>query len=422
MAVSDSGTASGPVAAVDGDRLWAALMEMARIGATPGGGVGRLALTDLDRDGRDLFVSWCQEASLEVRIDRMGNIRARRPGTKPDAPPVMTGSHLDTQPLGGKFDGAYGVLAGLEVMRALNDAAVETRAPLEVVVWSDEEGVRFAGGAMASAVFAGRFGLDQALALPDREGTTTFGEELARIGYDGDAPCGGEPVSAFFEAQIEQGPVLDAAGTPIGAVLGAQGQRCYLVTVTGEEGHAGTLPMDLRRDAMVGAARMIDALNGLAFEFEPNPVITTGYLAVRPNSRNTIPGQVTFSIDARHPDDATMTAIDAQLRAVLKKTADQAGLGLELTQTSARDAVVFDPACVQAVRDAADRLGVAWRDIHSGAGHDACNLALCAPTGMIFVPCDDGISHNEREAARPENLATGCRILLDAMARWAGTV
>ncbi|MEQ9171807.1 MAG: Zn-dependent hydrolase [Rhodospirillales bacterium] len=413
-------TAAGITAPVNGDRLWRSLMEMAEIGATPGGGVGRIALTDLDKAGRDLFARWCKDAGLAVRIDRMGNIIGRRAGADDDAPPVVTGSHLDSQPLGGKFDGAYGVLAGLEVVRALNDAGVTTRAPLEIINWTDEEGVRFAAGVVASGVYAGRFDLDYGRNLPDREGTTTMARELARIGYDGKAPCGGYPISAFFEAHIEQGPVLEREGAVIGAVLGAQGQRCYAVTVTGEEGHAGTLPMALRRDAMVGAARMIDGLNRLAFEFDPVPVLTTGYVQVRPNSRNTVPGRVAFSIDVRHPDDAVLADICLRAETLCRTIAEGAGLQVQVTETSARDSIAFDPGCIDAVRVAARRQGLACRDIHSGAGHDACNLARCAPTGMIFVPCKDGISHNEREATAPEDLAAGCQVLLEVMIARAG--
>jgi N-carbamoyl-L-amino-acid hydrolase len=404
---------------VDGQRLWHSLMEMASIGATPKGGVGRLALTDLDKQARDLFVRWCEAAGCAVRVDRMGNIFARRPGTEDALPPVMTGSHLDTQPLGGKFDGAYGVLAGLEAVRALNEAGVATRAPIDVVVWTDEEGARFKAGIMGSGVFAGLHDLAAALANPDGDGRTT-GAELARIDYAGAAPVGSIPVAAFFEAHIEQGPLLEAEGTPIGVVLGGQGQRCFRVTVEGEEGHAGTLPMDRRRDALLGAARMIDALNGVAFRHEPHPVITVGALQVRPNSPNTIPGQAVFSIDSRHPDDATLATVAADMRAACEDIAAAAGLGVDLEQTSARGSVAFDAACIAMVRRAAERLGLAHRDIYSGAGHDACNLARIAPTGMIFVPCEKGISHNELENARPEDLAAGCDVLLQVLLERAG--
>ena len=305
---------------VNGARLWDSLMEMGRIGATPKGGVGRLALTDADGQARDLFVGWCEASGCAVRVDRMGNIFARRAGTDDSLAPVMTGSHLDSQPLGGRFDGAYGVLAGLEVVRALNDADAATRAPLDVVAWTDEEGARFKAGMMGSGVFAGLQDLAVALANADPDGRT-MGAELARIGYAGAEPVGGTPVAAFFEAHIEQGPVLEAEGMAVGVVLGGQGQRCFRVTVTGEEGHAGTLPMERRKDALLGAARMIAAVNGVAFAHQPHPVITVGALQVRPNSPNTIPGQAVFTIDSRHPDDDTLAAVAGDMRAACEAVA-----------------------------------------------------------------------------------------------------
>jgi N-carbamoyl-L-amino-acid hydrolase len=396
---------------VNGQRLWDSLMEMGYIGATPGGGVGRLALTELDRQGRDLFVRWCEGAGCAVRVDRMGNIFARRSGSDDTRPVVMTGSHLDTQPLGGKFDGIYGVLAGLEIVRTLNEAGVRTFAPIDVVNWTDEEGVRFGSGTLASAVFSGLCELDDALARTDLDGNT-FGSELEQIGYAGAEPVGGYPVAAFFEAHIEQGPILEAEGKTIGVVLGAQGQRCFKVTVEGEEGHAGTLPMERRRDALVGTARMIDALNAIAFHHEPHPVITVGAIKVRPNSRNTIPGQVVFSIDSRHPDNNLLATIAKEIREVCERIAGNMQLNLAFEQISERATNIFDDRCIVSVRSAAARLGIPHRDIYSGAGHDACNLTHYAPAGMIFVPCENGISHNEKENARPEHLAAGCNVLL----------
>ncbi|RMD62511.1 MAG: Zn-dependent hydrolase [Alphaproteobacteria bacterium] len=403
----------------DERRLWDSLMEMARIGATPGGGVGRLALTDLDREARDLFVRWAEDAGCTVRIDRIGNIFARRSGGDESLPPVMTGSHLDTQPLGGRFDGIFGVLAGLEVVRTLNDAGIATRHPIEVVVWTDEEGARFRAGTAGSSAFTGLRSVDDMLALRDPDGKT-LGAELARIGYAGNAPVGGMAVAAFFEAHIEQGPILEAEGTTIGAVQGAQGQRCFLVTVEGEEGHAGTMPMDRRRDALLGAARMVDALNAIAFRHRPMPVITVGSLRVRPDSPNTIPGAVTFTIDSRHPDDATLDRVGAEMRSTCEDIARDLDLALVMTETSHRASVSFDPDCVEAVRRAAARLGHTCRDIYSGAGHDACNMAHITPTGMIFVPCEKGISHNEKENARPEDLAAGADVLLHVLVERAG--
>ena len=397
----------------DGDRLWASLMEMGRIGATPGGGVGRIALTELDRQARDLFVGWCEESGCTVRIDRMGNIFARRPGSDGTLAPMMTGSHLDTQPLGGKFDGIYGVLAGLEAIRAMNDAGVTTRAPIDVVVWTDEEGVRFSG-MLASGVFSGVYTLEDALARTDPDGVT-MAAALEAIGYAGSEPVGGNPPRAFFEAHIEQGPILETEGKTVGVVMGAQGQRCFQVTVTGEEGHAGTLPMELRRDALLGAARMVDGVNAVAFEHQPHPVITVGSVSVRPNSPNTIAGQTQFSIDSRHPDDGVLETVEKQMRDTCDAIAAKSGLGIAFERISGRSSVGFDESCIRSIRETAERLSIPHRDMYSGAGHDACNLALAAPSGMIFVPCEGGISHNEREYAKPEDLADGCSVLMHVL-------
>ncbi len=401
---------SGEAIRADGDRLWASLMEMGRIGATPGGGVGRIALTELDKQARDLFVGWCEESGCTVRIDRMGNIFARRPGSDATLAPVMTGSHLDTQPLGGKFDGIYGVLAGLEAVRAMNDAGVTTRAPIDVVVWTDEEGVRFSG-MLASGVFSGVYTLEEALARTDPDGVT-MAAALEAIGYAGSEPVGDNSPRAFFEAHIEQGPILEAEGKTVGVVMGAQGQRCFQVTVTGEEGHAGTLPMTLRRDALLGAARMVGAVNAVAFEHEPHPVITVGSFNARPNSPNTISGQTRFSIDSRHPDNGVLATVEKQMHESCAAIAAEANLKISFELVAERASVSFDEGCVSGIREAAQRLSIPHLDIYSGAGHDACNLALAAPTGMIFVPCERGISHNEQENAKPEDLADGCSVLI----------
>ena len=399
------------------DRLWSTHMDLAKIGATPGGGVGRLALTDLDRQARDLFVSWCREAGCAVRVDRIGNIFARRAGTDESLSPVMTGSHLDTQPLGGRFDGIFGVLAGLEAVRALDEAGTKTRRPIDVVVWTDEEGARFRTGLMGSHVFCEPETLGKALANRDEQGSLV-GDELTRIGYAG-TELPGIPVHAYFEAHIEQGTVMEKAGIVIGVVEGAQGSMRFRVTVTGEEGHAGTLPMTQRHDALLGAARMIDAVNKVAFQHDPHPVITVGAMQVRPNSPNTVPGGAVFTIDARHPESKVLDAIDREMRAACARIAEADGLGLKGEQTSDNDPVAFHPRCVASVRAAAKALGISHRDIFSGAGHDACNLARIAPTGMIFVPCEKGISHNEKENARPEDLAAGCDVLIQVLAEWA---
>ena len=401
------------------DRLWRSLMEMARIGATAKGGCARFALTDLDREARDLFVAWCREAGCEVTIDKVGNLFARRPGRQPERPPVLTGSHLDTQPHGGKFDGVYGVLAGLEVMRALNDAGVETMAPVEAVVWNNEEGVRFQPGLTGSGTFGGVYELDFALDLRDAEGRR-FGDELARIGYAGEAAVGGRPLDSFFEAHIEQGPVLEREGKTIGVVTHVQGMRFFEVTVSGADAHAGTTPMAARRDAMVGAAAMVLEVDRTARENAPDARLTVGQLAVNPNSANTVPGEVTFTIDMRHPESATLDRLEAHLRAAFGEIAGGAGLEVEMTQSFSSPPVVFDEACVAVVREAAAGLGYRHREMISGAGHDACYVSRVAPCAMVFVPCLGGVSHAEAESATPEDLAAGCHVLIHAILARAG--
>jgi N-carbamoyl-L-amino-acid hydrolase len=399
---------------VNGDRLWESLMEMAKIGATEKGGNCRLALTDLDKQGRDLFVRWCEEAGCTISVDKMGNIFARRPGKDPSLPPVLAGSHLDTQPTGGKFDGVYGVLAGLEVVRTLNDHNYETDAPIEVAVWTNEEGSRFAPAMVASGVFAGAFDLDYGLSRADLDGKT-MGEELQRIGYAGDQEVGGRPLRACFEAHIEQGPILEAEERTIGVVTGAQGQRWYEITITGMESHAGPTPMNRRKDALVGASRVVQEVNRIGLDNQPYACATVGLMQVSPNSRNVIPGQVFFAVDFRHPDDEVLSKMDAELRAYCEKMCADAGLELDLKEIWYSPPVAFDAGCVNAVRQGATEAGMPHMDIVSGAGHDACYINRVAPTGMIFVPCADGISHNEAESATPEDLAAGCNVLLHAM-------
>ncbi|HVM80646.1 MAG TPA: Zn-dependent hydrolase [Stellaceae bacterium] len=400
---------------INGERLWQSLMEMAKIGATEKGGVCRLALTDLDREGRELFIRWCKDAGCSVSVDRMGNIFARRPGRSPSLPPVLAGSHLDTQPTGGKFDGVYGVLAGLEVVRTLNDLGYETEAPVEIVVWTNEEGSRFSPPMVGSGVFAGVFDLDYGLERPDNLTGVTMGAELERIGFAGPEPVGGRKVAAYFEAHIEQGPILEDRKKPIGVVTGAQGQRWYEVTVTGQEAHAGPTPMPKRRDALVGAARMIDAVNRIGLAHPPYACATVGFAQVSPNSRNTIPGRVFFTVDFRHPEDAVLTAMDRELRTACAEIAEKIGLALEVKEFWYFPPTPFDRTCVATVRQATEALGYPHMDIISGAGHDAVYMARVAPTAMIFVPCAGGISHNEIEDAKPENLAMGCAVLLNAV-------
>jgi N-carbamoyl-L-amino-acid hydrolase len=395
-------------------RLWDSIMEMAKIGATPKGGCNRLALTDLDRQGRDLFISWCKEAGCTITVDRMGNIFARRPGRNDELDPVVFGSHLDTQPTGGKFDGVFGVLAGLEVIRTLNDHSYETDAPLEVAVWTNEEGSRFAPAMIASGVFAGVFPEEYGMSRTDLDGKP-IGAELERIGYKGDAPCGGRPFKAFFEAHIEQGPTLEAEGRTIGVVTGIQGIRWFECTVTGRESHAGTTPMGMRMDALLGAARIVDEINLIAQAHGPDAVSTVGLMQVHPNSRNVIPGAVFFTVDIRHPDDAVLQDMANDVQAITDRVTAELGLTHNLCEIWHSPAVPFDKSCVTSVRRAAEEAGYSHRDIVSGAGHDAGYVSRVAPTAMIFVPCADGISHNESESATPEDLAAGCNVLLRAV-------
>ncbi|MBN3807488.1 Zn-dependent hydrolase [Paraburkholderia sp. Ac-20347] len=404
---------------VNGPRLWDSLERMARIGATPKGGVCRLALTELDRESRDLFVQWAREAGCEIRIDRIGNIFARRAGRDANAAPVLTGSHADTQPTGGRYDGIYGVLGGLEVLRALNDANVQTERPIEVVVWTNEEGSRFAPAMIASGVYAGVYPLDYGLSRSDASGTT-IGEALAQIGYAGDAPVGGTAVHAAYELHIEQGAILERSGKTIGVVTAGQGQRWYEIELDGVDAHAGTTPMDLRRDALVGAARVITFVSALGRSYAPYGRATVGMIEAKPNSRNTVPGRCFFTVEFRHPESATLAEMDAKLREELTRIAHEEQLGHRIEQIFDYAPVPFAPECVETVRRAAQALDLSHADIVSGAGHDACYLARVAPTGMIFVPCIDGLSHNEAEAITPEWAEAGANVLLHSILASAG--
>jgi N-carbamoyl-L-amino-acid hydrolase len=399
---------------VNGERLWQSLMTMAEIGATAKGGVNRQTLTDDDKRGRDLFRRWCEDAGLAVTVDQMGSMFGHRRGRDADRPPVVLGSHLDSQPTGGKFDGALGVLAALEVIRTLNDRGVETEAPLEVVNWTNEEGVRFPPAMIASGVFAGVFDLDYGLSRTDHAGRT-IGAELQRIGYAGKQKVGHRPLGALLELHIEQGPILEAEGRRIGVVTGGQGTRWYDCEVIGAESHAGPTPMEARRDALRATAALLGEVYQIAHDQAPNGRATVGELRAWPGSRNTVPGRVAFTIDMRHPDGAVMDAMDHALREAFERAQGRAtGLEFHLREIWYAPPVTFDPACVGAVRQAAARLGLSAREIVSGAGHDAVYMARVVPTAMIFVPCKDGISHNEAEYASPQACEDGANVLLHA--------
>ncbi len=405
---------------VNGKRLWDALMELAQIGRTEKGGVCRLALGDLDKQGRDLVVRWAKEAGLTITVDKIGNVFMRRAGQK-DLPPIMCGSHIDTQPTGGKFDGNYGVLAGLEVIRTLNDHNIKTQAPVEVAFWTNEEGSRFVPVMMGSGVFAGAFTLDHAYAAKDTAGKSVK-EELDRIGYVGAEEPGKHPVGAYFEAHIEQGPVLEDANKTIGVVKGVLGLRWYDCTVTGMEAHAGPTPMALRKDALQISTRIMQEVVAIANRYPPYGRGTVGQVQVFPNSRNVIPGRVKFSMDLRNVDNERLDKMDAEIRAFIEKTSKESGLAIQVEQVSYFPPCPFEAGCVDAVERGAKKFGYSMMDAVSGAGHDAVYMARLAPAGMVFIPCKDGISHNEIEDAKPEHIEAGCNVLLHAMLERAGVV
>jgi N-carbamoyl-L-amino-acid hydrolase len=404
---------------VNGDRLWSSLMELAKIGATVKGGVKRLTLTDLDKQGRDLVVGWARQAGMSITIDQIGNVFMRRDGINNGLPPIMTGSHIDTQPTGGKFDGNYGVLAGIEVVRTLNEKGIKTEAPIEVAFWTNEEGSRFVPVMMGSGVFCGAFTLEHAYAAKDVDGKTV-GDELERIGYKGDQVPGQHPIGAYFETHIEQGPVLEDADKVIGVVPAVMGLSWYDCVVTGMEAHAGPTPMQLRKDALQVSTRIMQEVVAIANRYPPYGRGTVGMVQVFPNSRNVIPGEVKFSIDLRNVNDELLNTMHEEIHAFIDKTRQQTGLGITLERVSYYPPCPFHPDCVDAVRAATARLGYSTMDVVSGAGHDAIYAARVAPAGMIFVPCKDGISHNEIEDAKAEHLEAGCNVLLHAMLERAG--
>jgi N-carbamoyl-L-amino-acid hydrolase len=402
---------------INRERLWSSLMDLARIGATAKGGVRRITLTPADREGRDLFARWCREAHLEVRVDAIGNMFARRPGAEASAPPVVMGSHLDTQPNGGKFDGAYGVMAGLEVVRALNEAGVQTRAPLEVACWTNEEGSRFVPTMMGSGVFTGVYPLAEVLQNRDGEGVSVE-EALQSIGYRGEARP--HKVRAYFEAHIEQGPVLEDTRTTIGVVQGALGQRWFDVLISGQDAHAGPTPMDLRKDALLAAAQLTLEVNRIARASPDSARGTVGHMLVKPNSRNVIPGEVRMTVDLRNARDETLLRMKAELEKTAAAVGRERRVAIDLREVVYFPPSEFAPELVERVRAGAQELGLSHRDIVSGAAHDAVYLSRVAPTAMVFVPCEGGISHNEIENARAEDLAAGCSVMLRAVLQTAG--
>ena len=399
---------------INSSRLWDSLMEMAKIGPGIAGGNNRQALTDEDAQGRALFHKWCDEAGLTMGIDQMGTMFARREGTRPDLLPVYVGSHLDTQPSGGKYDGVLGVLAGLEIIRTLNDQGIETKHPIVIVNFTNEEGTRFPPAMVASGVFAGVHSLDWAYSREDSEGKT-FGEELKRINWIGDEEVGSRKMKAFFELHIEQGPILELEEKEIGVVTHGQGLSWLEITLTGKESHTGSTPMPMRVNAGLGMARITQLVDEIAHNYEPNAVGAIGQCDIYPNSRNIIPGKAVFTVDFRHPEKSIITSMEEELRLGAEKIAKEIGLTLEIESVGGFDPVTFDPDCVAMIRASAEKLGYGSRDLVSGAGHDACWINKVAPTAMVMCPCVGGLSHNEAEEITQKWASAGADVLLHSV-------
>lgn len=394
-------------------RLWDSLMETARLGGTPDGGIARLTLSDEDRQARDWLAARCAELGMSMTVDEVGNMFAVLPGQRSDLLPIAMGSHLDTQPTGGKFDGVLGVLAGLEVVRSLKDAGIATQAPLMIVNWTNEEGSRFSPAMLGSGVHAGVYTLEYCNGRQD-VGGVSFGTALDGIGYRGAAAAGSVRLGALFEVHIEQGPILDAEGVSIGVVQGVQGMRWHDLVLSGVAAHTGSTPMSMRHDALLGMARVIGGIEAVALR-HPNSVASVGFVEVRPNSHNVIPGEVRVTIDLRHPDDAVLDEMETEIEALVAEAARERGLAARLIPIARTPAVAFDAECIASVRAAAAAAGLTARDIISGAGHDSVHIARRLPTTMIFIPCDKGLSHNPAESATRADCAAGAQVLLGAV-------
>ncbi len=399
---------------INPQRLWDSLMETAQIGGTRKGGICRLTLTDLDREVRNWFKAQVEALGCTVTVDEVGNMFALKPGKRADVAPIAIGSHLDTQPTGGKFDGVLGVLGGLEALRTLHDLGYETNAPLMLVNWTNEEGSRFAPAMLGSGVYAGVFDRAYADAREDRQGVT-FKDAIDAIGYRGEAKAGSVRFGAMFELHIEQGPILEAEEKTVGVVQGVQGMRWYEIELTGREAHTGSTPMHLRKNALVGAARLVERVDRIALEHAPSAVGTVGLVEVKPNSRNVIPGHVFFTVDFRHPEDAVLDRMERKLMEAVPAVAGEIGLEPVIRKVWDSPAVKFDPDCIAAVRKGTEKAGLPARDMVSGAGHDAAYVARVAPTTMIFVPCAGGLSHNEAESTSFDECAAGAQVLLNAV-------
>jgi N-carbamoyl-L-amino-acid hydrolase len=401
-------------AKINSSRLWNDILQTGEIGATERGGLCRLALSDEDRQVRRWFIDACRDAGCEVHFDDMGNIFARRPGRRADWNRISIGSHLDSQPTGGKFDGILGVLAGLEVIRTLNEHGIETDHPIEVIDWTNEEGARFAPAMLGSGVFAGVLDKEEIYDCRDRDGLV-FREELERIGYRGEAVSGQHPLDSYFELHIEQGPILEAESKAIGIVEGVQGMRWYDLTVDGSASHAGTTPMPMRRDALVAAAEIIVGINGIPHEIGEGALTTTGVIQVHPGSRNVVPDRVFATVDLRHTNVETLDRMETRLASIVSQVCSHHKVTGSLESFWNSPPVRFHADCVRAVRESAQACDYPMREITSGAGHDAVYVSRVAPTAMIFIPCKDGVSHNEIESAEPAHVSAGASVLLGAI-------
>lgn len=401
--------------AIDAPRFWSTIARSGEIGPGKAGGLRRLALTDADKEMRDVFVTWCTEASCTISIDRVGNIFARRPGTDDHLPPVLMGSHLDTQVAGGKYDGIVGVLAGLEVLRTLDDRRIATKRPLELVCWTNEEGARFTPPMVASGAFAGVFDVDWVHALRDDDGFG-FRAELERIGYLGKEAVGGRGIDAYFELHIEQGPILDRETIPVGIVVGGYATRGMHVDVIGETAHAGPTPMDRRKNALVGASMLAVAVNDVGWKYhETEGKATVARMIAWPNKAGILSEYAQLTCDVRHADRAVADQMIADVKAAIPDCARRGNVEMRIASEWQFGSERFDPGCVRLIREAAQALGVPHRDMLSQAGHDAYYISRVAPTAMIFTPCRDGISHNEAEHAELDETTPGVNVLLHAV-------
>ena len=399
---------------INGDRLWESLMEMAKIGPGIAGGNNRQTLTDEDAEGRTLFQKWCEAAGCTMGLDQMGNMFATRPGLDPEALPVYVGSHLDTQPTGGKYDGILGVLGGLEIIKTLNDLNIKTKHPIVVTNWTNEEGTRYAPPMLASGVFGGVHTQEWAYDRVDADGKR-FGDELVRIGWRGDEKVGERKMHAFFELHIEQGPILEAENKDIGVVTHGQGLSWTEITIIGKDSHTGSTPMHMRKNAGLAMARILENVDEIALSHAPHAVGAAGHIDVYPNSRNVIPGKVVFTVDLRSPELAVIDDMEQRLRSGAKKICDDMELEVSFEKVGGFDPVTFDEKCVSSIRNAAERMGYSHMNIISGAGHDACWINGVAPSAMVMCPCVDGLSHNEAEDISKEWAVAGADVLMHAV-------